>query len=99
MAEYEIPLTPTPQTFGVSLDGTQYRLTLYWAQGWTMNIADALDNPIVNGIPLVTGADLIAQYRYLGLTGSLIVFSAPDPDALPTFDNLGIGSRLLFITS
>jgi hypothetical protein len=40
--------------------------------------------PIVNGIPLVTGVDLLAQYRYLGFSGRLWVQGADNPDDVPT---------------
>ena len=100
MTVYEIPLSPTPQTFQISLAGTVYTLTLYWADpfGWFLNIADASGNPILNGVPLVTGADLLAQYAYLGFGGSLIVQTSHDTDAVPTFTNLGINSHLYFVT-
>ncbi len=41
--------------------------------GYVLDIADANGKPIVQGIPFVTGADLLAQYAYLGIGGQLIV--------------------------
>ena len=102
---FEIPLTPsTPQTFEVTLAGQTYNMTLRWnncslSAGWILDIADESSNPIVSGIPLVTGADLLAQYPDKNFGGSLYVRSTPPlpPDAPPTFDNLGQDSHLYFL--
>ena len=101
MTVYEIPLSPTPQTSQISLAGTVYTLTLYWADpfGWFLNIADASGNSILNGVPLVTGADLLAQYAYLGFGGQLIVQGDSDLTAVPTFDSLATVGRLYFVTA
>ncbi len=102
MANFEIPLTSTPQTFTISLSGTEYRLTVQWRNadgaGWILDIADTSNNPIIEGIPLVTGVNLLEQYAYLGFTGVLWVQTTADPDAVPTFDNLGVGSHLYWYT-
>jgi hypothetical protein len=45
--------------------------------------------PDPQGVPLVTGVDLLAQYAYLGFIGSLVVQTDHDPDATPTYENLG----------
>lgn len=101
MQVYEIPLTPTPQSFGINLSGINYRVTFVWMEapfgGWVMNIADSAGAPIVNGIPLVTGTDLLEQYAYLGFTGGLAVQTDHDPDTPPTFVNLGITSHLFYV--
>lgn len=99
---YEIPLTPSPQVFKISLGGVTYTLTLSWntapTGGWVLDIADVNDNPIVGGIPLVTGVDLLAQYGYLGFNGQLVAQSDFDVTVPPTYQNLGITSHLYFLT-
>ncbi|WP_431207513.1 phage baseplate plug family protein [Burkholderia cepacia] len=99
---YEIPLTPDPQTFTVTLSGVIYRLTVQYraagGTGWILDVADANGNPMVNGIPLVTGTDLLGQYAYLGFGGRLWVQGAASPDDVPTFDDLGVGSHLFWVT-
>lgn len=98
MANYEIPLTPDGQRFTITLSGTDYQLRVQWRNstegGWTLDIGDVSGKPIVNGIPLVTGCNLLAPYAYLGFTGGLWVQTTAEPDAVPTFENLGVGSHL-----
>jgi hypothetical protein len=48
-------------------------------------------------MPLVTGIDLLRQYRYLGIPGSMIVYTDGDPDAPPTLENLGNESNLYYV--
>lgn len=98
----EIPLSPTPQAFSITLSGVSYWLSIAYAAvdqgGWSLDIADAQKVPVVNGLPLVTGADLLEQYEYLGLPGRLWVQTLSDPDAVPTFDNIGGDAKLLWVT-
>lgn len=99
---YEIPLSPQAQTFNILLGGATYRLTVQWNNaptgGWVLDIADANDTPIVAGIPLVTGCDLLEQYEYLGINGQLEVQTDTDLAAVPDFSNLGTTSHLYFLT-
>ena len=102
MQIYEIPLSPNPQTFMISLNGTDYRLTFYWnspANCWMLDLADADSNPMIQGIPVVTGLDLLYQYKYLGVAGSLVVQTDYDTPAVPTFENLGVTGRVYFVVS
>lgn len=102
MAEYRIPLTPSPQTFTVALAGVEYQLTVRWNHadeaGWVLDIdlPDGAGN-VVDGIPLVTGVDLLAPFAHLGIGGSLVVWSE-DSDLPPAEDNLGDGVDLFFVT-
>jgi len=102
MAVYEVPLTAQPQNFAIRLAGVNYQMTLWWNNaamgGWTLDVYDNESNPIVTGIPLITGADLLAQYSYLGFNGSLYCYTDNDATAPPTYTNLGAGSHLYFTT-
>lgn len=95
MAVSVIPTIPGPQQVTLALSGVLYTLTFQYRNdpgglgGWTIDIADSSGNPIIQGIPLVTGADLLGQYEYLGLDGGLYVQTPNDLDVMPTFDNLG----------
>ena len=99
---FEIPLQAGNQTFQVTLGTVAYSLTVLWRDpsGYFLDIADISGNPIVQGIPLVTGIDLLSQYAYLMIGGSVgagtltVVSDGQDPLASPTYDNLGTGSHL-----
>lgn len=101
MTAYEIPLSAKPQTFSIALSGVTYKMTLRWnipASVWMLDISDANGNLMIGSVPLVTGADLLAQYAYLGFVGKLVVQTDNDPDAVPTFENLGTTAHLYYIT-
>lgn len=100
MSTLEIPLTAEPQTFAIALGDTTYQLTLSYRDavggGWILDIADVDGAPLLCGVPLVTGADLLVQYRYMNFGGELNVQTDSDIDAVPTFDNLGTVSHVYF---
>jgi len=97
----EIPLSGKSQSFQVVILNVSYVFTLIWrdaAAEWVLDIADASGIPLVQGLPLVTGCDLLGQYAYLGLGFQLCVATDGDPDAVPTYDNLGTQSHLYVVT-
>ncbi|MFM0044128.1 phage baseplate plug family protein [Paraburkholderia sediminicola] len=99
---YEIPLSPEPQTFTIALAGTTYGFTVGWNApnaSWMIDIADASGNPILSGIPMVTGADLLEQYGYLSFGFALVAQTDNAPDVVPTFATLGQTSHLYAITN
>jgi len=99
---YSIPLAGIPEKFKITLGGVDYHLTFTYQNtqdgGWYLNIADSLNNPIVNGIPLVTGVNLLAKYPHLGFAGRLWVQTDHAPDSVPTFKNLGTEANLYWVT-
>ena len=99
---FRIPLAPNPQIFTIQLSGIDYRIRLAYRNapeaGWVMDILDINENPIVNGIPLITGANLLDQYRHLGFLGRMWVQTGSDPDAPPTFINLGLDAQIYWVT-
>jgi hypothetical protein len=101
MTPFEIPLSPEPQKFNIGLAGTEYQVRLYWNKtdaAWYMDLNEADGTPLQQGIPLVTGIDLLKQYPHLGVGGSLVVQTDYNPDAVPTYDNLGTTGHLYFLT-
>lgn len=78
--------------------GVKYELRFYFADavngGWCLDISDTQGNPIACGLPLVTGADLLAQFAYLGIGASLYVVSDGNASDVPTFANLGTDAHV-----
>lgn len=97
---YEIPTGSLNQSFSIDLNGTSYRLTFRWNTinaSWILDIADSSGNALVSGIAIITGADLLEQYDYLGIGGNLLAQTDHNPDAVPTFENLGSTGHLFYI--
>lgn len=95
-----IPLQPNPQILLITLAGVQYQLTVKWnaqCQSWMIDIADSSANPILSGIPMVTGCDLLGQFAYLKFGGELVAQTNNGTDAVPTFTNLGGNGNLYFL--
>ena len=100
---FRIPLKAgAPQRLTITLGQVEYQLTLKYRNveqgGWNLDIADAIGQPVIEGIPLVTGVDLLAQYKHLGFAGRLWVQTLSDPDAVPTFESLGGDGRLYWVS-
>eukprot|EP01037_Dinobryon_pediforme_P020830 gene20830-21542_t len=95
---YEIPLQPAAQVMSIQLGTVTHQLSLQYRDisegGWILDIADDAGEPIVCGIPLVTGVDLLAQYSHLGIGGGLFVVTDGDTYAVPTYANLGQTAHL-----
>ncbi|CDK85353.1 probable bacteriophage protein STY1063 [Escherichia coli IS25] len=74
MEAVEIPLVADNQTFATTINGTVYQLSVIWrGEYWVLDLADSNGSAIISGIPMITGADLLAQYRYMNLGFSLVV--------------------------
>lgn len=106
MTTLEIPLSPSQnQRLQVTLNSIAYALVCRWNDVSTCWILDVYEadgtTAVLRGVPLVTGADLLGQYAYLGLGGSLVVLTIAvghPPEEVPTFDNLGTDGHLYFVT-
>jgi hypothetical protein len=100
VSRYIVPLTPEPQAFDAVMAGVPYRLTVRWCGalegGWMLDIADAEGAPLIAGIPLVTGADLLAPYPDLAIGGMLWLYSIDEMP--PAFRELGETVQLIFET-
>lgn len=97
---YEIPLSATPQSFNVTLGTTSYEVRLVWnyaSSCWVLDFSDSAGTPVLVGVPLVVGADLLAQHKHLGFSGTLRVQNDSDVEKAPTYEDLGQESRLYFV--
>jgi hypothetical protein len=96
----EIPLSPNPQSFQIALVNVTYGMTVVWNvvnASWMVDISDASGNPILQGIPMITGADLLGQYAYLSFGFKLVCQTDNAPDVVPTFADLGTTGHLYVI--
>lgn len=101
-----VPLVPQAQQLQITLGTTVYNLLLQWNVPnacWMMDILDQDNVPIIAGLPLVTGADLLSPFEYLEIGGSfdagqLQVQTTSDTFRVPTFDNLGTDGNLYWVT-
>ncbi|QZN96392.1 phage baseplate plug family protein [Symbiopectobacterium purcellii] len=99
MTVTEIPLTPNNQTFGITLAGTAYQIRILWRDTfWSLDLMDSAGTALINGIPLITGAELLAQYAHLSLNFQLGVVCDIAGQANPTKTDLGTFSHLYVIT-
>ncbi|CDG20696.1 conserved protein of unknown function [Xenorhabdus poinarii G6] len=95
----EIPLRAENQQFDIQLGGINYRMQLQWRDcaGWILDIMHPNSEPIVTGIPLVFGVDILEQHSYLSFNGSL-VFYYDDPKNETGKEELGKNNRLYFFS-
>ena len=97
----EVPLRAEQQRLAVTLDQTDYFFVVTWCQPqqyWVLDLQDSTGARVVGGIPLIYGADLLAQYKYLGLKRALVVQCDNDPVANPAYADLGTTAHLYYIT-
>lgn len=102
MTIYEIPTSPEAQSFTIELAGITYGINLYFcepAAAWVIDLTSQDGTQILSCVPLVTGVDLFEQYPYLNLGGKLFALTDNDPDAPPTFADLGTTGHLRFETT
>ncbi|HHS9738671.1 TPA: phage baseplate plug family protein [Raoultella ornithinolytica] len=99
MAVSEIPLSPDNQQFAIALAGRSFQMAVTWrAAFWCLDIMDSSGADLIKGVPLITGADLLAQYHYMGLGFSLYVVCDNPANENPTENDLGINSHLYAVT-
>jgi hypothetical protein len=104
---FEVPLTPgTPQKLNITILGVQYQFQLVFREvdaavsNWSLDILTSAGQPIVCSLPLVTGANLLAQFAYLGLGFELwVATDGGNVLEIPTFANLGNTCHLLWIAN
>ena len=92
---YEIPLQPSSQSLTITINGNTYNLVLTWRyDAFILDIYNAGNVPLVTGIRVVTGCDLLAQFKYLNFGFQLVVISDGDPTLIPVVGTLGVSSHL-----
>lgn len=97
-----VPNSPQNEKFQIILSGLQYVLNFRWnkfSAAWILDVDDANENPLVAGVPVITGADLLAQLEYLGIGGQLIAQSDGITDAVPSATSFGVTGHLYYRVS
>ncbi|HCT3679240.1 phage baseplate plug family protein [Acinetobacter pittii] len=85
---YEIPLNNGNQKFNIRLGGVQYKFQLiYRVKSWYLDIFDTAENPLIAGLPLVMGDNLLIQHQHI-IKGSLYVLNTNEEES-QTFGDLG----------
>ncbi len=102
MIVYDFPLRPEAQQMQITLATVEYSIRFGWCDspdgGWFMDISSVDGLPLVLGLPLTAGENVLQQSDYLGFPGEIRVQTDDDPLVEPTYDNLGTSGRVLFIT-
>ena len=84
------------QTFSSTLNGVNYNFSIIWrGTEYILDLLDTNKNPIICGIPLVPGVDLLAPYKYLNLGFSLSISNTTNPMQEMTYSDLGITTQVL----
>jgi len=92
----EINTNPSSQINLVQINGLTYTFRIVWRGSYILDILYQ-NTPLVQGIALVTGQDLLGPYKYLGL-GHLILANDDLSDDCPTYSNLGQTCHLLYVS-
>lgn len=82
------------------MNGITYNLIVKWnpfSNAWILYVEDDQGNPMLSGIPLVPGADLLEQFAYIGIGGAFVVQSSNDPNEVPDYTTLGTVGNLFFL--
>jgi hypothetical protein len=105
---FEIPTRPgIPFKERVTLQNVTYSFSFKWntvSLAWVLDVYDETGViPIVSGIPIVTGADLLEQFPYLDFGAHAVLMAltiavGASPDEVPTFENLGVDGHLYYVT-
>ncbi len=97
----EIPLGPAPRRLTITLAGVVWQLRTRWCDpqaAWVIDFLDVNGADLLDGVPLVTGVDLLEQFAHLDFGGQLIAQTDHEKDAPPTLANLGSTGHLYFVT-
>lgn len=105
VTDYNVPITPGQnQSFSVFINGATYNFRLLFVDapnvggrqmaGWQLDIYDQVFNPLVLGLSLVTGLDLLRQFAYLGFNFKLFCYTLGNPSVPPAWANLGVQALL-----
>lgn len=102
MKAYEIPITPLQnQSFSIAFHvNAFYWLRLYWVEapeaGWTLDIGYSEIEPLVCGIPVLPGRNLLDDYPELHLALILFIDTPGNQKKPPAFEDMGVLTKLYY---
>lgn len=92
---YEIPFNNGNQKFNIRLGSVQYKLQLiYRAEQWYLDIFDTAENPLIAGVPMLVGDNLLAQHQHI-IKGALYVLNTNE-DESQAFNDLSTRIKLFW---
>lgn len=101
----EIPITSAVANydFKTTLEGLVYSFRMQWNQRfnrWVMSLSDGNDQPLIQGVPVLSGPIVLEQYVTEGLPPGAILFLDTSGENIdPGRDDLGDRVRMFYITS
>lgn len=101
MATLELPVRSDVKaySFSLELDGLLYTFRFRFNDRtglWSMDIADSIDNDILNGVSLLINVPLIDVTKTLLPPGEFILIDETGEDRNPGADDLGNDIKLLY---
>lgn len=102
MAYLEMPVRSDSPAyfFQIALEKVFYNFDFNWNERgnyWVMSIADQSQNPLISGIKLVSGIDLLEKYKIEGLpTGSFFILDTTGKNTDPNKDNFAVTHFLIY---
>lgn len=102
MAIYIIPTFDDPfYTQTTSLDGVQYLLEFRYNQrenSWYLNVSLDDATPLVKGVKIVLGSDLLGRFVDRRMpTGRLVAIANGEDDSTPGMGELGVDRRVTLV--
>lgn len=89
---YAIPLSTGAQKFSIRLGNNALQIRLVWREaeggGWFIDLSDSDGNPLLAGLPLRCGHDLLEEHAHLGL-GKLTVSLDGESNGDPSYADMG----------
>ena len=96
MADNEIPLTSSSQTLTIPIAGKTYYIEIHWRGiQYILDLYDNSKTPILLGIALVTGENLLKPFDYLNLGFAMQIRTDVDKFLNPEYLTLGVSSHLI----
>lgn len=97
----EFPLRPEAQQMTIELASVLYTVRFGWCDtpdgGWFMDLGTYEGAPLIQGLPLTAGEDVLQQFAYLGIGGEIRVETDGNSLVEPTYGDLGSNGKVLFI--